>query len=1569
MKKRLLAGALIISMLIMFLPARLSAAGTLPVNFVQGTGYQTGKYDLSAPQPTAFNWTRQSRFNGPAEGDIKWRFSQGIKDQGSSSSIGSDGTIYVGSSAGKLYAINPDGSEKWSFSTGDNIESSPSIGADGTIYTGSDDGKLYAVNPDGSEKWDFPAAGEIKSSPAIGADGTIYIGSDDKKLYAVNPDGSEKWSFRAGGEIEDSPVIGSDGTIYTGAYNGKLYAINPDGSAKGGNWPLNLGSAIIASPVIAPDGTIYAGGCEGKLYAISSDGSSKGGNWPLNLGSAVMSSPAIGSDGTIYAADAYELNAINSDGKIKWKFSSTASVIDYSPIIGADGTIYMGVQEARPDDSQYGSLCAINSDGSERWHININNMKSSPSIGSDGTIYISSDDGKLYAVCSSKAGILTVLNKTTETGAGAGSQADPKQISISIDNSVSGIKASDIKASFSNASVSFYGTDDTFCKEETGCVNLQVGNTNVYTKITASSGTNAEYYKVAINRAAAPDSADIKEVTDLKTNFDARDLQIKFSAADESKISKYRIMAVPFSETAKFDLSAANSVLPGNYTEAAKAGKAVYTVALAAGAKDVDGNLIETDKAYKVYILSVVDGTNANTLSTASDEIILQKQLTIKSISALPIINASACMMKSGNIELPEAVEVTLNNNATINAAVTWDKGNPVYDGKTAGEYTFTGTIANPKGVANPDNKTASVKVESANPPITYGAYVSATLLVAAPPSTNYMVISNSGDFNADASNKGSDYDGRTIPYTVVPGKSYMEIDNWKLASGNWISDNNWDTNSNIRTVYLKYIDSALNVSQTYYESIYTVPSYGINALQINGGAAYTNTTSTEINLPPDYNAGYSGQITFSGDIIGSPINQKNYNDNLEPKIKLTSGDGIKNIQINVEADTTSSGILHIIRNFSVILDQTSPEISNLKAVQKPDGAAVSGDFSDGTSGICKKLYASGVHDVSYFSGGNGTQFDSDFTVNEKGTYTICAEDNAGNYAVKTIAITAPSEPVITGVTDLKVNYDASDLQVKFTGADETNIKEYRIMAVPFSEASKFDLGAADNVSAGNYTAVSKTGSSSYTQVLAAGAKDSDGNPIVTGKAYKIFVLAVADGTNAVVNALSAASEDITLQGMPFITSVSALSDINVANGTSLSDIGLPETVSISVSNGSMVNAGVAWDGGSPAYSGNEAGEYIFTGKITNPSGVINPDNIKASVKVIVEESPKYAISYNGNGNTSGSVPVDSNNYYEGDSVTVSDNTGNLAKSGYAFAGWNTQPDGKGTNYIPGASFHMGNSNIILYAIWTKVQGYVVDEKGQEIQGIDIKVITEANGNKDIEANSEDVVLIKQADGTMVPLSNISSLVFGINSGAGISISNDGKIEIKNLVNGTEYKATIAYNLGNDQKIVIGHMNIRIDKNGDITFTSTLIDPYGRITDAASGKSISGAEVTLYYADTARNRAAGRMPGTMVQLPSINEFKTNGNRNSQLSDRFGAYGFMVFPQADYYIMASKDGYNKYISSIISVDNELVKQDIRMIRVQNAVLVKSGSVVNMDMLDIAGALSILAGIFLIRKKKI
>jgi len=270
-------------------------------------------------------------------GALKWSFTTGnwIK---SSPAIGADGTIYVGSWDGNLYAINPNGGLKWSYTTGGAcIDSSPAIGADGTIYVGSWDGNLYAINPNGTLKWSYTTGDWIESSPAIGADGTIYVGSYDHKLYAINPNGTLKWSYTTGNYIDSSPAIGADGTIYVGSYDGNLYAINPNGGLK---WSYTTGGARIdSSPAIGADGTIYVGSGDDKLYAINPNGTLK---WWFTTGNYIDSSPAIGADGTIYVGSGDDkLYAINPNGTLKWWFT-TGNYIDSSPAIGADGTIYVG---------------------------------------------------------------------------------------------------------------------------------------------------------------------------------------------------------------------------------------------------------------------------------------------------------------------------------------------------------------------------------------------------------------------------------------------------------------------------------------------------------------------------------------------------------------------------------------------------------------------------------------------------------------------------------------------------------------------------------------------------------------------------------------------------------------------------------------------------------------------------------------------------------------------------------------------------------------------------------------------------------------------------------------------------------------------------------------------------------------------------------------------------------------------------------------------------------------------------------------------------------------------------
>lgn len=137
--------------------------------------------------------------------------------------VGPDGTLYFRADYAGLEAINPDdGVVKWSKNI---YPSRISVAKDGIIIADdSATSALYALNPDGSEKWKKSNIGRpsSNSSAAISAEGIIYV-TTNQGLFALDiKDGSVKW--KVSGIWGSSPAIGADGTLYVGT-NFNIYAI------------------------------------------------------------------------------------------------------------------------------------------------------------------------------------------------------------------------------------------------------------------------------------------------------------------------------------------------------------------------------------------------------------------------------------------------------------------------------------------------------------------------------------------------------------------------------------------------------------------------------------------------------------------------------------------------------------------------------------------------------------------------------------------------------------------------------------------------------------------------------------------------------------------------------------------------------------------------------------------------------------------------------------------------------------------------------------------------------------------------------------------------------------------------------------------------------------------------------------------------------------------------------------------------------------------------------------------------------------------------------------------------
>ncbi len=364
---------------------------------------------------------------GQADGTQKWAFttlsSATLGSIISSPAVASDGTVYIGvevgssssaSPSGRLFAINPNGTQKWVFTAPDWIDSTPCIGSDGTVYFGCWDGKIYALNADGTRKWSYDTGDFISASPSLGNDGTLYIGGGSGNLYAINPDGTLKWTFPTADLVDSSPAIGTDGTLYFGCWDKNIYAIRSDGTEK---WRYATGDKVVASPAIAADGSIIVGSRDLNLYVLNPDGSLK---WNAKLGDMLDASPVLGADGTIYqATTGGRLFALSATGLEQWRYpradQSALQGLYSTPAVRSDGSIVFG--------SSDNALYALKADGTLLWKKTLGDYAdSSPLVSPDGSIYIGCYDKKLYAFASTAAPLLTDWAQYHRDGQRTGNQ-------------------------------------------------------------------------------------------------------------------------------------------------------------------------------------------------------------------------------------------------------------------------------------------------------------------------------------------------------------------------------------------------------------------------------------------------------------------------------------------------------------------------------------------------------------------------------------------------------------------------------------------------------------------------------------------------------------------------------------------------------------------------------------------------------------------------------------------------------------------------------------------------------------------------------------------------------------------------------------------------------------------------------------------------------------------------------------------------------------------------------------------------------------------------------------------
>ena len=261
------------------------------------------------------------------EGNPSWK-KQGewVYPRGQDSFIGAivgspivvEDTLYVGSSDGKVYALDAVyGDKRWEFDTGGKIWTFPAI-EDEVVYISNYEGRLYALSgQDGSLLWEIELPAAIASSPVVSGD-TVFFGTFDHYLYAVDSDdGKEKWRFEGGNWFWATPVV-KDNVVYAGCLDHSIYAL--EASTGRELWQFVADSPIVSTPVLL-DSLLVAISDSGEMYVLRADSGVS--ERTVSIGYSVMA-PLYAEEDMVYvhARDGGVYCIDVETGVIAWEFSS-----------------------------------------------------------------------------------------------------------------------------------------------------------------------------------------------------------------------------------------------------------------------------------------------------------------------------------------------------------------------------------------------------------------------------------------------------------------------------------------------------------------------------------------------------------------------------------------------------------------------------------------------------------------------------------------------------------------------------------------------------------------------------------------------------------------------------------------------------------------------------------------------------------------------------------------------------------------------------------------------------------------------------------------------------------------------------------------------------------------------------------------------------------------------------------------------------------------------------------------------------------------------------------------------
>lgn len=195
----------------------------------------------------------------------------------------------------------------WSFRGGAPLPAPPIVGSDGSVYLGTTEGYVHALAPDGAFRWSFTVTGPVSGQISLSG-GRLYAATTAGFFYVIRSDGTLGWKA----ELRVRPITAarpSGGFVFFGAADHRLYAGSLSGQLL---WSVPVGGQFMAGPVVSPTGQVVVVGTEQLLLVERQQ------RWRAPLDEAVLREPQVSARGDVYLVTSGALRVFDRDARERW---------------------------------------------------------------------------------------------------------------------------------------------------------------------------------------------------------------------------------------------------------------------------------------------------------------------------------------------------------------------------------------------------------------------------------------------------------------------------------------------------------------------------------------------------------------------------------------------------------------------------------------------------------------------------------------------------------------------------------------------------------------------------------------------------------------------------------------------------------------------------------------------------------------------------------------------------------------------------------------------------------------------------------------------------------------------------------------------------------------------------------------------------------------------------------------------------------------------------------------------------------------------------------------------------